>query len=886
MAIRTYLQGLGATHLFDLDNNGTLTTDDLGSSSTPTNISGGTYTFDTDPVCEGVTHSLDVVASTSSGTDGAVFTNVSDINSGSTGWSSDKRSLLIWCKQSEIQNPTCIYEQGGGTNNFAFMGGALMTWQAADAGQPFLIVQSKSLTQSDRPYCLVGVWEYHTQHAGSGNRILFYINGILQAISESTGTDSFPSHGGDITCGNSGDNLRSFAGTTFISQTTDKNCNFLGMFNNVSLSQAQCREIFERSTFAEVTIAADTVANQQTAIDALSGTTYENTNCAIRIIQATDATNYRLFIDDITFNADPNLEDISIQFVGTGTLTLENTNGTEIKYTSTPIEVETTSTTYTGGGSIVVVDNTIRYFTPSTITNSTATKLVIETAGSYEISGGTISSVENVSGGSVTILISNGASTPTIIGSGITLTFPDQPISITNISAGSRLRIYNVTTGTETVNTVVSGTTYTSSYQEGTDYTDGDTIRVYLTKLGKAEWSGDVIDTSNGFSVLASQEDDAVYAAMNVDGSTVTKFTPDYPNDQVDIQVAQNFSMAEFYAWWNYNLTSEQGIREFFGGITAIDQANFRINNTIVNLFLDNTTSTNLVQTDNRRIYRADGAYPVIPVTTGGGGIDIVWRNTILIAETNTSGLTAAESAKLDDITDILADTNELQTNQDNWLTATGFATPADIPTGSDIADAVWDEARADHTTTGSYGATEEWTGGLDEAELHDSLDSYPNKKQWKGGGGHRQDLSPIQEKLKPLETFNNKLQEIEKSLLDSVNQLVQLSEKKLLDKITGIQNSKQKPDERIDSLMAAIQATEVAVKEGLANLPEPEPVSDIITERLQSFTNEITIGLDKLSPLLDKSDEEFINKLIATLLETKVKSYYDPKTFGGHLKR
>jgi hypothetical protein len=56
---------------------------------------------------------------------------------------------------------------------------------------------------------------------------------------------------------------------------------------------------------------------------------------------------------------------------------------------------------------------------------------------------------------------------------------PDQPISITNISAGSRMRIYNVTTSTETVNTVVSGTSYTSSYQEGTGYNDGDTVRVY-----------------------------------------------------------------------------------------------------------------------------------------------------------------------------------------------------------------------------------------------------------------------------------------------------------------------------------------------------------------------------------------------------------------------
>ena len=356
-------------------------------------------------------------------------------------------------------------------------------------------------------------------------------------------------------------------------------------------------------------------------------------------MQATDATDYRLFVDNINFIADDNIQDISVQFVGTGTLTLENTNGTVIKYTSTPIEVETTSTTYTGGGSIAIVNNTIRYFTPSTITNSTATKLVIETAGNYEISGGTISSVENVSGGSVTILISNGAPTPTIIGSGITLTFPDQPISITNISAGSRLRIYNVTTGTETVNTVVSGTSYTSSYQEGTGYNDGDTVRVYLTKLGKEEWVGDVIDTSNGFNVLASQVDDDVYTALGVDGTTVTKFQADYPNNEVDLIIGSDWTMAELHAWWANNLTTEDGIRNFFGGITAIDQANFRINTAIVNLFLDNTTNASYKQTDNRRFFRDTGTgYPVRNPTTSGYGLDVVWRNTILIAQTEAGG--------------------------------------------------------------------------------------------------------------------------------------------------------------------------------------------------------------------------------------------------------
>jgi hypothetical protein len=97
--------------------------------------------------------------------------------------------------------------------------------------------------------------------------------------------------------------------------------------------------------------------------------------------------------------------------------------------------------------------------------------------------------------------------------------------------------------------------------------------------------------------------------------------------------------MAELYAWWANNLTTEDGIRNFFGGITAIDQANFRINTSIVDLYLDNTTNASYKQTDNRRFFRDTGTgYPVRNPTTSGYGLDVVWRNTILIAQTEAGG--------------------------------------------------------------------------------------------------------------------------------------------------------------------------------------------------------------------------------------------------------
>ena len=76
--------------------------------------------------------------------------------------------------------------------------------------------------------------------------------------------------------------------------------------------------------------------------------------------------------------------------------------------------------------------------------------------------------------------------------------------------------------------------------------------------------------------------------------------------------------------------------------LVATDAANL-----VLSGKLDNLTTTAIVQLDNIRVSRPDGTYPVKQPTTGDGGIDVTWKNTILIVETGVSGLTAPESAKL-----------------------------------------------------------------------------------------------------------------------------------------------------------------------------------------------------------------------------------------------
>jgi hypothetical protein len=85
-------------------------------------------------------------------------------------------------------------------------------------------------------------------------------------------------------------------------------------------------------------------------------------NCAIEIRQATDATDYTLTLNNITFVQNDNLRDIAVQYVGANTLTLINSSSNAVEV-SNPAEkdLDGGTTVLTGGGTINIVN-------PSTLT--------------------------------------------------------------------------------------------------------------------------------------------------------------------------------------------------------------------------------------------------------------------------------------------------------------------------------------------------------------------------------------------------------------------------------------------------------------------------------------------------------------------------------------
>jgi hypothetical protein len=214
-------------------------------------------------------------------------------------------------------------------------------------------------------------------------------------------------------------------------------------------------------------------------------------------------------------------------------------------------------------------------------------------------------------------------------------------ISAPNLLSGSRVRLYNVTDSVEIYNAVLSSAGFSYDFS----WTANKTIKLIATyqngTTAKLAVEATGVVTINGLQFLNSQENDTIYNGYAIDGSTVTKFEADYANDQIDLKIGTNFFVAELYAWWVYNLTTINGIRDFVGGITAEDAANLRINANFVSIKLDNITSTIVRQLDNIRIYRSDSAYPVVQPTSGGGGMDVNWQEKVYIATLDSNAIAA-----------------------------------------------------------------------------------------------------------------------------------------------------------------------------------------------------------------------------------------------------
>jgi hypothetical protein len=216
-------------------------------------------------------------------------------------------------------------------------------------------------------------------------------------------------------------------------------------------------------------------------------------------------------------------------------------------------------------------------------------------------------------------------------------------ITAPNLIDGTRVYVINDTLGVEVDNSLVAGGNgyvFVADIPSAT-LAAGNLIMLFATYCSgltaKRELFASGLMTTAGLQFVNTQEDWQEYIDMGIDGSTVTEFVADYPNIEVDINDPDNVTTKQrLIAWWIYNLTTADGIRFFFEGITVEDVSNYRINDAVTNLYLDNLNVAPLKFTDSARLYKASGGTVIAAASNSiqldSGKVYVVNQADILLA--------------------------------------------------------------------------------------------------------------------------------------------------------------------------------------------------------------------------------------------------------------
>lgn len=213
------------------------------------------------------------------------------------------------------------------------------------------------------------------------------------------------------------------------------------------------------------------------------------------------------------------------------------------------------------------------------------------------------------------------------------------------ILANSRIQLYNINTAAELDNSFISGTSYTNTLVSGVSI--GDALRLRVCKLGYEEAESSAVWTANGASFLVPQSVSDIYNTWGIDGSTVTEFSLDGPNLQIDANdIDGATTKTRVGAFYNYALTTEVGIRQFYGALSFLSTAAIRVNVDIANVFIENTNPTTALRfTDlDVRLYKSDGTSII---AASSYSIHNDYSGVPDVVETGVSGLTGSESAQL-----------------------------------------------------------------------------------------------------------------------------------------------------------------------------------------------------------------------------------------------
>ena len=296
----------------------------------------GTHEFDTSPVLvRGETYALRF----DSITDSRRIADVNDMNLSAL----TARSFGCWVSFGDIQKAvSTFYNEGGSVNNLCFsvgVGNKILA-QLADTGDDNVHVYGDQPVNTDRPYFIVMAFDY-----GGDDEFKFWIDNVKQGQSNGNPLTSsgnhFDSHSGDVVFGKPETSLEVFGTDITYDGNGDMHSSHWFSFTR-ELTQTEIDEVFEKGAPPKHAIASGTESAMQTSVDALADTEVADYPIGIQFAASTDG-DFEIEFDNITF--DPRCT-IEVSYLGTSTLTIVKTNGTEI-------DTDKISTPYSGTVTIV-----------------------------------------------------------------------------------------------------------------------------------------------------------------------------------------------------------------------------------------------------------------------------------------------------------------------------------------------------------------------------------------------------------------------------------------------------------------------------------------------------------------------------------------------------
>ena len=249
--------------------------------------------------------------------------DVADMNS----LVSRERTMGGWIQLGGIQKSLgAIYKEGANVNNFAFLigfGNVLMA-QMADTGDDNAQAYSDFNLTPNRPYHIM----FRMSYIETPKEFRLYIDGIEQSVTDGNPLTSIDmdSHVGNVNWGDPDGNLE--MGGTDIAFEGQEDIYFSQWYTwSRALNETEIREYLFELGAKPQHIISGTTSVMQNMLDNFSDTEQGDVPLAFNIHQATDSKNFELIADNITFN---DRCSINVQFMGTGTLTWTNINGSSI----------------------------------------------------------------------------------------------------------------------------------------------------------------------------------------------------------------------------------------------------------------------------------------------------------------------------------------------------------------------------------------------------------------------------------------------------------------------------------------------------------------------------------------------------------------------------